>query len=261
MYTHSQTYEHDVVKRHGKQLSLAEQIATDLGMKHGFEVTCTKDGRVFSGPELAQYDVFLFETQGDVTKDGLDHQPPMAAEGKQALVRAVAEGKGFVGCHCASDTFHSEGPRERAQAREQLDPYVAMVGGEFIVHGDQQKAWMRVTDYHFPGMAGLRDFEMMEEWYCLKNFAPDLHVILVQETNGMKGAPYHRPRYPVTWARRHEKGRVFYTSMGHREDVWQSKTFQQVLLAGLAWAASRVEANVSPNLAQAAPHADQLPPK
>ena len=48
MFTRSQGYEHDVIKRKGKagELSLAEQIVTDLGAKHGFDVTCTKDGRI-----------------------------------------------------------------------------------------------------------------------------------------------------------------------------------------------------------------------
>lgn len=237
MYTHSQTYEHDVLKRTGGALSLAERLVTDLGQRHGFDVTCTKDGRVFAG-DLRAFDAFLFETQGDVTKDGLDHQPPMPAEGKQALLRAVAGGKGFVGCHSAADTFHSPGPRDREQPRDQRDPYVAMLGGEFIGHGDQQKARMKVLDPHFPGAERLHDFELIEEWYALKNFAPDLHVILMQETSGMKGAEYQRSPYPATWARRHHQGRVFYTSMGHRDDVWKNPTFQDLLLGGLSWAAT-----------------------
>src|SRR5437588_6803706 len=70
MYTKSEGYQHDVVKR-GKdnKLSLAETIATDLGRKHGFEVTCEKDGRVFLSDTLKDYDGFLFETQGDLTKE------------------------------------------------------------------------------------------------------------------------------------------------------------------------------------------------
>src|SRR5713101_6370502 len=35
MYTRSQSYEHDVVKRKKGQLSLAETIVTDLGKNHG----------------------------------------------------------------------------------------------------------------------------------------------------------------------------------------------------------------------------------
>ena len=99
----------------------------------------------------------------------------------------------------------------------------------------------------------------MEEWYSLKNFAPDLHVILVQDTEGMKGFDYERPKFPATWARKHEKGRVFYTSMGHREDVWSSEIFQNLLLGGLSWVFGNVDADVTPNLKEVAPEAATLP--
>src|SRR5262249_44698145 len=157
--------------------------------------TCTKDGRTFLPETLASYDAFFFETQGDLTKLGVDKEPPMLLEGKKALLKAIAGGKGFVGCHCASDTFHSDGPRNRNQTPDRRDPYITMLGGEFIVHGDQQKAWMRVVDRDFPGAKKLKDFELNEEWYSLKNFAPDIHVILVQDTKGMQGKDYERPKY------------------------------------------------------------------
>jgi type 1 glutamine amidotransferase len=261
MYTRSESYEHDVVKRKApSELSLAERIVTDLGARHHFEVTCTKDGRrVFLPGEIDQYDAFLFQTQGDLTKEGVDKQPPMPPEGKRALLRAIASGKGFIGCHCASDTFHSPGERFGAQTRSQLDPYIAMLGGEFIRHGIQQEGMMRVVDTTFPGAQGLMDFKLKEEWYSLKNFAPDLHIILVQDTQGMKGADYERPNFPATWARKHEKGRVFYTSMGHRDDVWTNPIFQALLLGGISWAVGNVEAKLTPNLNQVAAQASQLP--
>jgi type 1 glutamine amidotransferase len=260
MFTRSQGYEHDVVKRkNGESLSLAERIVTDLGARHNFDVTCTKDGRVFLPETIRTYDAFLFETTGDLTKEGGDKQPPMPPEGKQVLLDAVAGGKGFVGCHCASDTFHSRGEAFRNQPPGQRDPYIAMLGGEFICHGAQQEGWMRVVDSHFPGAAGREDFLLKEEWYSLKNFAPDLHVILVQDTTGMKGLDYERPSYPATWARRHGQGRVFYTSMGHRDDVWQNPVFQALLVGGLSWATGNVRADVTPNLEKAAAQASELP--
>jgi type 1 glutamine amidotransferase len=134
-----------------------------------------------------------------------------------------------------------------------------MIGGEFIRHGAQQKAWMRLVDAKFPGAKDLNDFELHEEWYSLKNFAPDLHVILVHDTTGMKGLDYERANFPATWARMHEKGRVFYTSMGHREDVWTNKIFQDLVLGALSWACKNVDADVSPNLAKVAPKASELP--
>jgi len=262
MFTRSQGYQHSVVERKGGQLSLAERIVTDLGKKHSFEVNCTKDGRVFVNEDLSKYDAFLFETQGDVSSEkSLDGAPPMPAEGKKAFLEAIAGGKGYVGCHCASDTFHSKGERLKNQAKDQIDPYLQMVGGEFIGHGVPQEAWMRVPDKKFPGFNGLDDFRLKEEWYSLKNFAPDLHVLLVQETKGMKNFDYERPDFPATWAREHHKGRVFYTSMGHFEDVWKNQTFQQILLGGLSWAVGNVKAEVTPNIEKVAPHASELPKK
>ena len=118
---------------------------------------------------------------------------------------------------------------------------------------------MKVADPKFPGMAGLGDgFKMFEEWYAFQKFAPDLHVVLVQETAGMHDPPYQRPPYPATWARMQGKGRVFYTSMGHREDVWTNPKFQQVLLGGIAWALRNAEADVTPNIAQVTPGANEL---
>jgi uncharacterized protein len=262
MYTRSQGYEHDVVKRRGDKLSLAEQIVTDHGPKHAFEVVCEKDGRVFLSKDFSHFDAFLFETQGDLgAEKSLDGAPPVPPEGKKALLDAIAGGKGFVGCHCASDTYHSPGGKGENQDRSKLDPYIAMIGGEFIVHGSQQDAGMHVAEPKFPGLKGVEDFKLKEEWYALKNFAPDLHVILVQETKGMHDDPYQRPDFPATWARKHEKGRVFYTSMGHRDDVWKNEIFQNLLMGGLAWALGNVEADITPNLEKVAPSAGELPKK
>jgi type 1 glutamine amidotransferase len=263
MYTRSQGFQHSVVKRPANGgLSLAERILTQLGAKHNIEVVCEKDGRVFDSDDFPKFDGFYFETQGNLMAEkSQDGYPPMTAQGKKRLLDAVAHGKGFVGSHCASDTFHSPGPAFQNQPEDKIDPYIKMVGGEFIRHGQQQKAWMRVVDHHFPGLTDLKDFDVLEEWYSLKNFAPDLHVILVQDTQGMKNFDYERPNYPATWAHKYLQGRVFFTSMGHREDVWESGVFHLVILAGLAWTLGNVDADITPNLKKVTPHAAELPMK
>jgi type 1 glutamine amidotransferase len=118
---------------------------------------------------------------------------------------------------------------------------------------------MRVVDPNFPGAKGLSDFRLTEEWYSMKNFAPDLHVILTQDTAGMKGSDYDRPNFPATWARAHGRGRVYYTSMGHREDVWANPLFQNMLLGAVSWVTGQVDADVTPNLQSATPQAVTLP--
>jgi len=252
-FTLSYGFEHSPVARKGKDLSFSEKLMMEEGEKHGVEVVCSKDGTLFDG-DLEQFDAFAFYTCGNLTKpDGKHEGKPMSENGKKRLLEAVRGGKGFVAFHSGNDTFHSKGPADENQT--ELDPYIAMVGGEFIVHGRQQKATMKVTSPNFPGMEGVEDFTINEEWYALRNFAKDLHVILVQETKGMTDACYQRPPYPATWARKHGKGRVFFTSLGHREDVWTDPSCQKVILAGFNWALGNVEADVTPNVEKVTPDA------
>jgi type 1 glutamine amidotransferase len=249
------------VARKEKDLSFSEKLLVEEGKKHDVEVVCSKDGQVFEG-DLDQFDAFAFYTFGNLTKpDGKHEGTPMSAKGKQNLLDAVAGGKGFVGFHSAADTFHSKGKGNENQT--ELDPYVTMLGGEFVTHGSQQKAKMQAVSPKFPGCDGLGDgFEVNEEWYALKNFAKDLHVILVQETKGMKttggDACYDRPPFPATWARMHGKGRVFYTSFGHRDDIWTNLLVQAIVAGGIAWAMGNVKVDVAPNIDQVAPKARQL---
>ena len=57
---------------------------------------------------------------------------------------------------------------------------------------------MRCVDPKFPGLEKYAaGFDLHEEWYSLKDFSPDLHVLLVQETESMKGIEYQRPAFPA----------------------------------------------------------------
>ena len=173
-FSKSAGFEHDVVKRTDEGQSLSETKLTELGRTHGFDVVATKDGRVFDG-DLSEYDAFFFFTTGNLTEAGTDNTPAMSARGKEALLAAIRNGKGFIGVHSASDTFHSkEEPYKTTQP--QLDPYIAMLGGEFLSHGSQQEGRVKVVDTSFPGLQGWAEsFAIKEEWYSLKNFSNDIH--------------------------------------------------------------------------------------
>lgn len=283
-FTKSAGFQHSVIAREPKdpeKLAYAEQILSDLGAKNGFEVTVSKDGSLFTPEYLAKFDALVFYTTGDLTKDSDKYtqkkgpdgknvndklystEKGMGETGKAAFLDAIKNGKGFMALHCGSDTFHSHGKQAGELIRDvndkgedNFDPYIRMVGGEFVTHGAQQKSTLRLVDPKFPGAAGLKDANFTEEWYSLKNFAPDLHVILVQDTQGMEHPKYNRKPYPETWARMEGKGRVFFSSLGHREDVWKMPAFTDLLVGGLSWITGRVEAEVPPNIKEVCPEAD-----
>ncbi len=249
-FSKSSGFEHDMIKRANGQLSPAEKIMEELGKKNNLEFTFTKDGSVFTPENMAKYDAFCFYTTGDLTESGGDHNPPMPKGGKEAFLAAIRNGKGFVGIHSATDTFHS-GP-------EGVDPFIEMIGAEFITHDGWVPGHQIVADRSFPGMSGVPDdFGPAEEWYAMKNFSTNLHVLLAHNTSAMgRQPPYNRPNFPSTWAQQYGKGRSFYTSMGHRAEVWENPVFQAVLVGGLKWAAGAVQADVTPNIATVTPEAN-----
>jgi type 1 glutamine amidotransferase len=253
-YTKSSGFEHSVIKRNGDQLGLAERILTDVGKQNGFEVVASKDGRLFDPDKVGQWDAFAFQTTGVLTEMG-QHKDgyPMSEDGKKAFLDAIRAGKGYIGMHCASDTFHRKDGT--------VDPYIEMLGGEFIIHGPvQDEGTIIVADPDFPGVKafGTESFKIKDEWYTQKNLADDLHVILVQKTEGLTGPMYRRPNYPQTWARMHGKGRVFYTSMGHREDVWENPKYQGLLMAALGFVTGKIDPNIEPNVSKVTPGYKQL---
>jgi type 1 glutamine amidotransferase len=258
-FTKSSGFPHSVITRKGGELSHAEKILTELGKEHGFEVVCSKDGRLFEPETIGQFDAFVFETTGDLKKVGPNKDgEAISAKGEKALYDAVSSGKGFVGVHCATDTF---GPHRGNKGGN--DDYIKMIGGQFAGHGAQQVAKLEVADASFPGAKGFgtKTFTIMDEWYNNIHIADDLHVIYAHVTEGMQGADYQRPNFPQTWARMHGKGRVFYTSMGHREDVWANPHFKELIVGAVEWATGKVDADVTPNVSSATPRYKEVAAK
>jgi type 1 glutamine amidotransferase len=270
VFTKSSGWEHDVVKRTGSKLSIVEDAITEIGRKHGIKVECSKDGRIFDSPEFRSFGGTLFYTTGDLTKPGTDKNPPMTEKGKQSFLEAIHDGLGFAGVHAASDTFHTQPDSEDRATRyvaygEKADPYLRMLGAEFIIHGDSprlQTTDLVINDPKFPGLEHVSSpVEFNEEWYSLKDFTPDLHVILTIDTSKLKGEAYQRRSYPGAWARQHGKGRVFYVAMGDRPENWQNQFFLNFLTGGIRWSLGEVNADISPNLQSATPGYADIPPE
>jgi len=205
-FSRSVLFEHPVIRRQGKTLSLGEQIFVGIARRLGFEVDCTKDGSVFDG-DLEQYAAVVSYSCGrpsDLMKpESKDNSAPLTERGWNRLDAAVRAGMAFVGIHPGL----------------WLLPEAA--GADCLGHGSQQEARIRVVSPQFPGVGGLGEsFTLLEEWFSLIRFARDLHVVLIQDCAAMnKDQPadrrcYDRPPFPMTWARRHGRGRVFYTSWG-----------------------------------------------
>lgn len=270
VFTKSSGFEHQVVKRTDGNLSIVETVVTELGKKYGFQVQCSKDGRIFDSPEFHSFRSVLFFTTGDLTQSGTDKNPPMSPQGKQTLLDTIQRGMGFAGVHAASDTFHTQPDSEDRATRyvaygEKADPYLRMLGAEFITHGSDprlQTTGLIINDPKFPGLEGVTSpVEFNEEWYSLKDFAPDMHVILTIDTSKLKGECYQRHPYPGAWARMQNKGRVFFTAPGDRPENWQNPFFLNHLAGGIRWTLGEVNADIPTNLKSVTPGYADIPPQ
>ncbi len=182
---------------------------------------------------LKNYDAVLFaSTTGD----------DLPLPDKQGFIDWVASGKGFIGVHAATDTLKT------------FAPYVAMIGGAFRTHGPQVTVECINQDATHAACKSLpARWTVFDEIYQLKDFSrSNVHGLITLDKLALTGDanPQTAGDYPIAWSRMQGKGRVFYTSLGHREDVWDptytekagrknspevAKQFQQHLMGGILW--------------------------
>ena len=147
---------------------------------------------------------------------------------KEAFLNQIKQGKAFVGMHSASDTFHGE---------KGIDAYIEMLGGEFAGHGAQVGVECLVQDSKHPATKHLGEAYCIEkeEIYLLKNYdAARVHELLILDKHPNKKT--QSGRFPIAWAKEYGQGKVFYTSLGHNESVWENANYQKHILGGIKWA-------------------------
>ena len=147
------------------------------------------------------------------------------------------KGHGFVGAHSATDTY------------KEHKPYWDMIGGTFESHPwfANSTVTIDVHDTEHPASKPWgEEFTIQDEIYQFKNWQPEKVRVLMSldmEKTELK-KPYH---VPIAWVKEYGDGRVFYISLGHREEVWENPTFQQSLLGGIRWVLGREEGDATPN--------------
>jgi type 1 glutamine amidotransferase len=274
LVTHSGGFIHDSVH-------VAEQVLKEIGPKHGFEVTCYRftgdpDARVtkrikqdgkdvevettalaryseefrkrtgvpverehcgrINAETLKNFDVVLFFTTGSHR----NKMAPLTDDELRDLIAWVNNGGAFAATHCGSDTLYDT-------------PYGQLVGGFFKTHPPITTVKIRVEDPKHAAAAGFSDgMEFTDEIYIFTDnpYSRDrLHVILsiYQDSFKPKNGARADGDYAVSWCQQVGKGRSFFTSLGHRKEVWQDERFQQHLVGGMKWALGLASGDATPS--------------
>ena len=227
--THSAGFQHMVVKRPGKhKLALAERLLTSAS-SGTLEVDCTQDCGDITRENLDRYAAVVFYTTGEL---------PISADARAALMEFVRGGGGFVGIHPATDTFYDD------------EVYGRMIGGYFAGHPWHEDVEVIVEDPTHPATTHLSpSFPIKDEIYQFKDWSRDnLHVLMrldprsVDITKGRRGDD----DYALAWCKDVGEGRLFYTALGHRPEVWRDPRFQQHVIAGIRWTIGDETAGAAP---------------
>lgn len=169
---------------------------------------------------------------------------------KEGFIKWIEDGHAFAAMHSGSDTFHK------------FPGYIDMLQGEFETHKAQVPADLIAADKAHPANGGIG-----EKWDLKQE---EMYLIKSQDRAKVRSLWFqrHHPNdanaagfFPVSWCRKAGKGNVFYTSLGHREDLWSddpalpnrvntpeiSKQYQAHLLGGLKWALGLAAGSATPN--------------
>jgi type 1 glutamine amidotransferase len=217
--THSAGFVHGVVRRDApEELSHAErELVAAAGRR--FEVVPTQDCSLIRPEVLETFDAVLFYTTGSL---------PISEENRRALVEWVADGGAFVGIHCATDTMY------------ECEPYMEMIGGAFDGHPWHEEVSLVVEDREHPATRHLGErWRLTDEIYQFKWFRRFPLQGLLHLSGDIadlsKGKRADRDNVNA-WCKPWGEGRVFYTALGHRPEVWTDPEFRRHLLGGVRWA-------------------------
>ncbi len=248
-------------------VGLSEDVMKELGAKNGIEVTTfryTRDpenkafepyaksfrertgkpvekehcGRV-NAETLKKFDAVLFFTTGN----------PLTKDETKDLVEWVKAGGAFAGTHCATDTLYGE------------PTYGELVGAYFVNHPWHQKIKLKVEDgKHAAGKAFKDGDEITDEIYQFKDSPysrEKLHIILsvdnssiqtsIKNKDGVDQVKRADKDFAIAWCHEVGKGRSFYTSLGHRKEVWKDERFQDHLINGIKWTLKLADGDATPS--------------
>lgn len=195
----------------------------------GFEVMVTDKLDVYTNKEVMESMDLIVQIR---TMDNTVTPPQV-----MGLMKAVENGVGLAGWHGGlADAFRNQ-PR-----------YEYMVGGAWGEHpgNDGIKYRVNIIDHEDPITKGLNDFDVVsEQYYMLVD--PNNKVLATTTFEGKHDPWVKGAVMPVAWEKMFGKGRVFYTSLGHQPEVYNTPDALTLLKRGILWA-SRSKYETTPDL-------------
>ena len=226
--------------RHGS-IPTGVEAMKQMGKSTGaFEVTATEADSFFEPEKLKNFDAVLFlNTTGEVFKS---KEAGREERLKKSLVDFVKSGKGLIGTHSATDTY------------KKWKDFNDMMGGAFAGHPWHTKIRVKNLEPGHPLNAAFagKDFEIADEIYQFRKdtASADERRMLLSLSGEIvdkgKGNTGKEGLYPIAWLDKYGDGRIFYCSLGHRDEIYWNPVILKHYLAGIQYALGDLDAEDEP---------------
>jgi len=222
VYSRTEVYCHDAIAAGNYALWLMGQATG------AYECEFIDEKSVFAREALARFDAIVFNNPCKVDFEEVSQQ--------KAILDFVAQGKGFVGIHCAADCLH-KGPQgsEMLGALFRNHPWQAT--GTWAIKVDEPNHRL-VRAFQGQGFCVHDEiFQMGDYPYSREKLRVLLSLDMTKAINrDVEDAVHTDQDVAVSWIRSYEQGRVFYCSLGHNKDIfWQPRILDHYL-AGIQFA-------------------------
>lgn len=201
----------------GHEPEQGSAIVGEMLREEGFDVRTETSTAAFADPELGEFSLIVpIYTMSKIENGELAN-----------LEQAVRGGVGLAGYHGGmGDAF-----RDAAE-------YQFMVGGQWVAHpGNIIDYRVDITRPADPVMSGLpASFPYRSEQYYM-HVDPSNEVLATTTFGGEYAEWINGVVMPVVWKRRHGKGRVFYSALGHVASEFKVSEMRTILRRGMVWAA------------------------
>jgi type 1 glutamine amidotransferase len=186
---------------------------TAIAKKRGLSVEASEDPNVFSAENLKRFRaIVLLSCTTDPKNPGSEW---LTGSRRDALQQFVRSGGGILAIHAAADS-HYHWPW-----------YGKMIGGHFARHPHGTPTGTIRT------LATGETRSRTDEWYYFDDWDPTSHLLVTLDPRSI-GEKDVNPN-PMSWTRKVEGGRVFYTAMGHTTESYSEPWFLDHLATGLDW--------------------------
>ncbi len=213
---------------HIDAIPAAKSMLQALAKDNNWSIFVTDNGAVHNTEQLSKFDAIVWNNvSGEV----------LTEPQRLAFIDYIGNGGGFVGIHAAGDNSH--------------DPWKwytnTVIRAKFIGHPMSpqfQKATVRIEDLDNPIVSHLGStWKRVDEWYSFADSPRKQGSHILGNLDETSYSPEFFGKelrmgddHPVIWQHCVEKGRVFYSALGHTAESFDEPAHITLLHNAIIWA-------------------------